>query len=821
MHGVRSVYTGIFFLVLISGFIFPAVIADQATNITESVTTTEPTITEIIQVVETTQPVEITAKTPVPTVNETVQPEKTITMTAIETIIPTATQMPAIPTITAEPSQAALNLPATTLVTTVTTAAAETTTPIQISTNGTCSGSVLAAEGTCTASSELYPVMHLTKEKQDEIYSTMDTAPKVSAMDRNLYYGTEYSGSLYSGPPLPGSKSLLSYITYTPAERNQGYCGDCWQWASTGAMEIEHAVRNNVKTRLSVQYINSNYNGGAAGSACCGGSLYGYTTWYNGDTAHRTPIPWANTNAGFGDLNRYCGVATAVSASSISTSPNYPLTSMTYSVISTTGVGQSTAVANIKSQINANKAVWYGFTDNTTGMGNFQSFFAYQNENQIYDPDPWANALWNGNDPEGHAVLIVGYNDTDPNPSNAYWVVLNSWGNPSGRPNGLFRLKMYMNYDSTYQDATSHWSGYPQHYFEIMNSNFNTPAQPAPTVTIINPLYGLNSSLVSITNLAGSNFYGIPTVVLNRTGYSDILATNVTVVDSTNITCTFPVTHIPAGQYNVTIINPDGQQAMLVNGFRVMMVSSSTIGLYQKSTGLFYLRNSNSGGNADNTFQFGNPGSEDIIPLEGDWTGTGKDTVGLYQKSTGLFYLRNSNSGGNADNTFQFGNPGSEDIIPLEGDWTGTGKDTVGLYQKSTGLFYLRNSNSGGNADNTFQFGNPGSEDIVPLVGDWTGTGKDTVGLYQKSTGLFYLRNSNSGGNADNTFQFGNPGSEDIVPLVGDWTGTGKDTVGLYQKSTGLFYLRNSNSGGNADNTFQFGSPSSTGDLVPLIGHWV
>jgi hypothetical protein len=69
------------------------------------------------------------------------------------------------------------------------------------------------------------------------------------------------------------SHSLLGHLEYTPSERNQGYCGNCWAWAGTGVMEIALDAQNGIKDRLSIQYLNSNYNGGSGSSwACCGGS---------------------------------------------------------------------------------------------------------------------------------------------------------------------------------------------------------------------------------------------------------------------------------------------------------------------------------------------------------------------------------------------------------------------------------------------------------------------------------------------------------------------------------------------------------------------
>ncbi|MDO9325410.1 MAG: PGF-pre-PGF domain-containing protein, partial [Methanoregula sp.] len=92
----------------------------------------------------------------------------------------------------------------------------------------------------------------------------------------------------------------------------------------------------------------------------------------------------------------------------------------------------------------------------------------------------------------------------------------------------------------------------------------------APTVTAITPASGINTTTISITNLAGTNFAAGATVKLNRTGIADIPGTVVTVVSPTKITCTFDLTGTTAGEYNVVVTNSDNQAGMLVNGFTVM-----------------------------------------------------------------------------------------------------------------------------------------------------------------------------------------------------------------------------------------------------------
>jgi len=91
----------------------------------------------------------------------------------------------------------------------------------------------------------------------------------------------------------------------------------------------------------------------------------------------------------------------------------------------------------------------------------------------------------------------------------------------------------------------------------------------APTVTSIYPSWGWRGSTVLITNLAGTNFVGTPTVQLVRSG-DIITATSVNVVSPTRITCRF---NIPNGNswgwYDVVVTNPDGQFGTLDGGFYI------------------------------------------------------------------------------------------------------------------------------------------------------------------------------------------------------------------------------------------------------------
>jgi len=247
---------------------------------------------------------------------------------------------------------------------------------------------------------------------------------------------------------MPGtSYSLLEWLQYTPSERNQGGCGNCWAWAGTGVMEIDYARRTGELDRFSVQYLNSNYNRGCGESgACCGGWLEDVASFYTGTGK---AIPWSNANAQYIDGSASCGGCSEVPASSISTNPSYSIESITTKTIPTQAVGKEMAISNIKNVLLQGKAVWFAyFLPDSDSWSDFMTFWNSKGEEAIWRPDSYCNDQYSFQNGGGHAVLCVGYNDTDPD--NRYWIMLNSWGDSTNRPAGLFRVSMDMNYDCSY-----------------------------------------------------------------------------------------------------------------------------------------------------------------------------------------------------------------------------------------------------------------------------------------------------------------------------------------------------------------------------------
>jgi len=224
---------------------------------------------------------------------------------------------------------------------------------------------------------------------------------------------------------------------------------------------------------------------------------------------------------------------------------------------------------------------------------------------------------------------------------------------------------------------------------------------------------------------------------------------------------------------------------------------AATAGLVDPATGEWHLRDP--GGSVD-TFYFGNPGD---VPFLGDWDCDGVETPGLYRRSDGYVYLRNSNTQGTADVEFFFGDPSD---LPLAGDFDGNGCDTVSIYRPSEARVYVVNHLGDGAAglgaaDYSYSFGNPGDQ---PFVGDFNGDGVDTVGLHRASTGFVYYRDSNTTGVADAQFFFGDPGDRIVAA---DWSGDGSESVALFRPSRARYYFRFTNSAGNADAELPWGNP--------------
>jgi len=128
------------------------------------------------------------------------------------------------------------------------------------------------------------------------------------------------------------------------------------------------------------------------------------------------------------------------------------------------------------------------------------------------------------------------------------------------------------------------------------------------------------------------------------------------------------------------------------------------------------------------------------------------------------------------DHVFRFG---TEDDVPVTGDWNGDGVRSIGIFRNGTWFLDINGDGRWGPGDAVVEFGQEGD---IPVVGDWTGDGITKLGVYRNGT--FYLDTNNNHvlDATDKVFALGSPGDK---PFAGDFTSAGVDTVGVYHDGAG------------------------------------
>jgi hypothetical protein len=109
------------------------------------------------------------------------------------------------------------------------------------------------------------------------------------------------------------------------------------------------------------------------------------------------------------------------------------------------------------------------------------------------------------------------------------------------------------------------------------NDNYLYAISVVPlSATSITTNSGTNTGPVSITDLAGSGFVGGTTVRLSKLGQSAINASNITVISSTQIACTFDLTGQATGYWDV-VVSTGGINATLPAGFQITPLAVTSI----------------------------------------------------------------------------------------------------------------------------------------------------------------------------------------------------------------------------------------------------
>jgi subtilisin len=231
------------------------------------------------------------------------------------------------------------------------------------------------------------------------------------------------------------------------------------------------------------------------------------------------------------------------------------------------------------------------------------------------------------------------------------------------------------------------------------------------------------------------------------------------------------------------------------------------LGIYRNGVWVIRRTANNAGGAATLTFSINAPVSN-TWPVVGDWNGDGLDSAGVYDRSTGVFYLSNVNGFGALDYSLVLGNPND---LPIAGRWQqDAANDGVGVFRPTNGIIYLKNMLTSGFADVYMVLGNPGDR---PVAGDWDGDGVESPGVFRPSASTFYLTNYVMNGVVfgDYAITFGASSDQ---PLAGDWLGYAHAGIGIFRN--GSFALRHQLTSGGADLLVTFGATND----IPVAGRW-
>ena len=125
------------------------------------------------------------------------------------------------------------------------------------------------------------------------------------------------------------------------------------------------------------------------------------------------------------------------------------------------------------------------------------------------------------------------------------------------------------------------------------------------------------------------------------------------------------------------------------------------------------------------------------------------------------------------DHVFQYG---SENDIPITGDFNGDGITNIGLYRRGT--WYLDIDGDGRWSETDTYIENFGSALDLPVVGDFNGDGIDQLGIYNAGT---WRLDSDGNRRLDDTDEVRHLGGIADKPVVGDFDGDGIDEIAVYR----------------------------------------
>jgi hypothetical protein len=207
-------------------------------------------------------------------------------------------------------------------------------------------------------------------------------------------------------------------------------------------------------------------------------------------------------------------------------------------------------------------------------------------------------------------------------------------------------------------------------------------------------------------------------------------------------------------------------------------------------------------------------GTENDVPVVGDWDADGKADIGIYgpawtrdpwaiahepglpdaanyptrplgkmknmpptpdEATSGARILKRTARGKNRtdliDHVFHYGETSD---TPVTGDWNGDGVKQIGTFRAGHWIIDSDGDGRLTDKDEQFDFGQAGD---IPVVGDFNGDGVDVVGVYRAGKWIIDTNNNHHIDAQDKVFELGGAGDR---PVVGDWNDDGVADPGVF-----------------------------------------
>jgi serine-aspartate repeat-containing protein C/D/E len=124
------------------------------------------------------------------------------------------------------------------------------------------------------------------------------------------------------------------------------------------------------------------------------------------------------------------------------------------------------------------------------------------------------------------------------------------------------------------------------------------------------------------------------------------------------------------------------------------------------------------------------------------------------------------------DHVFQFG---SNNDIPISGDWNGDGIRSIGVFRDGRWHFDMDGDGRWSDGDKVADFGAKGD---LPVVGDFNGDGTEEIAIFRDGKWIIDTNGNREIDAADRTLQFGQAGDK---PVTGDFDGDGADEPAVFR----------------------------------------